>query len=198
MQARTAAGACRRFRQDGIDPIEARKAQHARARLDAAKAITFSEAAKQYIEANSPAWRNAKHAAQWNSTIKRYVAPVFGSLPVQAFDVALVLKVVEPIWSKKPETAGRVRGRIETILDWASARGLRSGENPARWRGHLDKLLPKRSKVRAVKHHAALPYDELPKFMAALSAHAGNAARALEFAILSAGRTGEVIGASWV
>lgn len=196
-EARTAAGACRRFRQDGIDPIEARKARDAQVRLDAAKAITFSEAATQFIEANRAAWRNAKHAAQWDSTLKRYVAPVFGSLPVQAIDVALVLKVVEPIWSKKPETAGRVRGRIETILDWASARGLRSGENPARWRGHLDKLLPKRSKVRAVKHHAALPYDELPAFMAALSAQAGIAARALEFAILSAGRTGEVIGAMW-
>lgn len=195
--ARTAAGVCRRLRQDGIDPIEARKAQYARARLDAAKAITFSEAAAQYIEANQTAWRNAKHAAQWKSTLKRYVAPVFGSLPVQAIDVSLVLKAIEPIWSKKPETASRVRGRIETILDWASARGLRSGENPARWRGHLDMLLPKRSKVRAVKHHAALPYDEVPKFLVALKEQAGTAARALEFTILTTGRTSEVIGAPW-
>ncbi|WPO42520.1 tyrosine-type recombinase/integrase [Tardiphaga sp. 42S5] len=196
-EAREAAARCRRARQDGVDPIEARKADQARARLDAAKAITFSEAAAQYIEANRSAWRNAKHAAQWDSTLKRYVAPVFGSLPVQGIDVALVLKVIEPIWSKKPETAGRVRGRIETILDWATARGLRSGENPARWRGHLDKLLPKLSKVRAVKHHAALPYDQMPSFMVALAAQDGTAARALEFAILTAGRTGEVIGASW-
>jgi integrase len=195
--ARTAAGDCRRLCQEGVDPIEARKAQHARARLDAAKALTFSQAAAQYIEANSPAWRNAKHAAQWDSTLKRYVAPVFGSLPVQQIDVALVLKVLEPIWSKKTETAGRVRGRVETILDWAAARGFRSGENPARWRGHLDKLLPKPSKVRAVKHHAALPYDDIAEFMAALTLQPGTAARALEFVILTAARTAEGIGASW-
>ncbi len=197
LDARTAAGECRRLCQEGVDPIEARKAQYARARLDAAKALTFSQAATQYIEANSPAWRNAKHAAQWESTLKRYVTPVFGSLAVQQIDVALVLKVLEPIWSKKTETAGRVRGRIETVLDWAAARGFRSGENPARWRGHLDKLLPKPSKLRAVKHHAALPYDGIPAFMAALSVQPGTAARALEFVILTAARTAEGIGASW-
>jgi integrase len=125
------------------------------------------------------------------------VTPVFGSLAVQQIDVALVLKVLEPIWSKKTETAGRVRGRIETVLDWAAARGFRSGENPARWRGHLDKLLPKPSKLRAVKHHAALPYDGIPAFMAALSVQPGTAARALEFVILTAARTAEGIGASW-
>lgn len=125
------------------------------------------------------------------------MAPVFGSLPVQDIDVALVLKVLQPIWSKKTETAGRVRGRVETILDWAAARGFRSGENPARWRGHLDKLLPKPSKVRAVKHHAALSFDDMREFMTALSAQPGTAARALEFVILTAARTAEGIGASW-
>lgn len=195
--ARVDAGECRRLCRDGVDPIEARKMQIVRARLEAAKALTFSQAAEQYIGANSTAWRNAKHAAQWGSTLKTYVTPIFGALPVQAVDVGLVMKVLDPIWSKKPETASRVRGRIEVILDWATARGLRSGENPARWRGHLDKLLPKTSKVRVVKHHAALSYAELPKFFAELKVQSGVAAPALEFTVLTAARTGECIGARW-
>src|SRR6266571_1780987 len=131
------------------------------------------------------------------ATLSTYAYPVIGALPVQAVDTGLVLKVLESIWAAKPETAGRLRGRMESILDWAKVRGYREGENPARWRGHLDKLLPARAKVRKVEHHAALPYDELPDFMAVLRGQEGIAARALEFAILTAARTGEVIGARW-
>ena len=141
------------------------------------------------------AWKNDKHAAQWTSTLETYAYPLLGELSIQAVDTTLVMKVIEPIWAKKPETANRVRGRIETILDWATVRGYRQGENPARWRGHLDKLLPSRSKVRKTKHHSALPYAELPAFLTSLREQEGIAARALEFTILTAGRTGEVIGA---
>src|ERR1700686_4521073 len=130
-------------------------------------------------------------------SLTAYAYPLIGNLPVQAVDVALVMKAVEPIWTEKPETASRVRGRIESVLDWATARGYRQGENPARWRGHLENLLPKRSKLRRVEHHAALPYAEISAFMAELRQQEGVAARALEFAILTAARTGEVIGARW-
>jgi integrase len=150
-----------------------------------------------YVASHRAGWRNPKHAAQWQATLATYAEPVIGDLSVQRIDTALVLKVLEPIWRVKPETAGRVRGRIESILDWAKVRGYRTGENPARWRGHLDKLLPPRSRVRRVEHHASLPYAELPGFLVSLREQAGIAARALEFAILTAARTGEVIGARW-
>jgi integrase len=195
-EAREKAAECRRQRSAGINPIEAREAEKRRAALEAATAMTFDQCRAAFIDANKAAWRNAKHCAQWTNTLATYVTPVFGGLPVQAVDTGLVLKVLEPIWSKKPETAGRVRGRIETVLDWAAARGYRQGQNPARWRGHLDQLLPKRSKVRKVKHHPALPFDELPDFIRALQQHdEGLAAQALAFLILTATRTGEVIGA---
>jgi integrase len=194
-EARAKAADCRRLTYEGVDPIEARRTEHAEAALDAAKSLTFKECTEQYVAAYRAGWRNAKHAAQWSTTVETYADPVIGSLPVQKIDTALVMKIVEPLWSKKPETAARLRGRIEAVLDWATARGYRQGENPARWRGHLDKLLPARGKVRKVKHHAALPYDELPEFMAALRAQDGVSARALEFLILTAARTGEVIGA---
>jgi integrase len=140
-------------------------------------------------------WCNRKHAAQWTATLKTYADPIIGAVPVQNVDTALVMKILEPMWSNKPETASRLRGRMQAILDWATVRGYRQGENPARWRGHLDKLLPARARVRKVKHHAALAYEELPNFMAALSRERGIAARALEFLILTTARTGEVIGA---
>jgi len=133
----------------------------------------------------------------WESTLAADVYPIFGSLPVQAVDTALVMRAIEPIWTTKPETASRVRGRIESILDWAAARGYREGANPARWRGHLENLLPKKTKVRRVEHHAALPYPEIGTFTAELRRHEGVAAQALEFAILTAARTGEVLGARW-
>jgi integrase len=194
--ARIKAGECRRLRQEGIDPIEARKASREQVALDAAKTLTFKEAAASYVASHRAGWRNDKHAAQWESTLAAYAEPVLGRLSIQVIDTALVLKVLEPIWKAKPETAGRVRGRIEAILDWAKVRGLRQGENPARWRGHLDHLLPAKSKVRRVKHHAALPYAELPRFIEGLRAQEGVAARALEFTILTAARTGDTIGAT--
>jgi integrase len=196
-EARARALDARRQRHEGIDPIEARRAERARQRLDAAKAITFQQCAESYIAAHRAGWRNDKHAGQWSATLATYAYPTIGALPVQAVDTGLVLKVLEPVWTTKPETASRVRGRLESILDLAKVRGYRDGENPARWRGHLDKLLPARSRVRQVEHHAALPYAELPGFLAALREQEGIAARALEFLILTAARTGEIIGARW-
>jgi integrase len=196
-EAREKARECRKLRHEGVDPIEARKAKRAEERLAAATAMTFQECAERYIEAHRAGWRNPKHAAQWPSTLTTYVYPVFGSLPVQAVDVGLVSKVLEPIWQTKPETASRVRGRIEAVLDWATVRGYRQGDNPARWRGHLDKLLPARNKVRKIAHHSALPYAEMGRFVVCLREHEGVGARALEFLILTAMRTGEVIGARW-
>jgi integrase len=196
-EARTKALDARRKRHEGIDPIDARRAERARQRLDAAKAVSFKQCAESYIRSHRAGWRNGKHAGQWGATLSTYAYPHIGALPVQAVDTALVLKVLEPIWTAKPETAGRVRGRLESILDFAKVRGERDGENPARWRGHLDKLLPAHSKVRQVEHHAALPYAELPAFLASLREQEGIAARALEFLILAAARTGEVIGAQW-
>jgi integrase len=195
--ARAKALDARRKRYEGIDPIEARRAERARQRLDEAKAIMFKQCAESYIASHSAGWRNEKHKYQWPATLNAYAHPVIGALPVQAVDTALVLKVLEPIWTKKPETASRVRQRIENILDFAKVRGHRDGENPARWRGHLDKLLPAPSKVRTVEHLAALPFATLPAFLASLREREAVAARALEFLILTAARTGEVIGARW-
>jgi integrase len=142
-------------------------------------------------------WRNEKHRAQWKNTLGTYAYSVIGDLPVASIDTTLVMKIIEPLWSAKPETASRLRGRIETVLDWAKVRGYRNNENPARWRGHLDHLLPAKSKVRAVEHHTALPYEQINTFMHQLREREGTAARALEFAVLTASRTGEVIGARW-
>jgi integrase len=196
-EARERARECRRLRLDGIDPIEVRRSRQVATRLEEARAMTFTQCAAAYIVAHRAGWRNAKHAAQWSATLAAYVDPVLGNLAVQSVDIALVLRVLEPIWTTKPETASRVRGRIENVLDWATARGYRAGENPARWRGHLENLLPKRSKVRRVEHHAALPYPEIGPFMVELHQQEGIAARALEFTILTASRTGEVIEARW-
>jgi integrase len=196
-QARDKASDARKLCKDGIDPVEARKAERAKALLANARIVTFNQCAKAYIAAHRAGWRNAKHAMQWTSTLETYVSPIFGTLPVQAIDLSFVTKVLEPIWSTKPETASRVRGRIEAVLDWAKVRGYRTGDNPARWRGHLDHLLPARTKVRKVKHHAALPYREIGVFMLALRERHALAARALEFAILTAARTSEVINARW-
>jgi integrase len=193
--ARKQASACRRLLLDGIDPIDARKAHRTVAQLEAAKAMTFRQCAEGYIAAHKPGWRNTKHADQWTNTLATYAYPIFGRLPVQQIDVALVMKVLEPIWTAKTETASRVRGRVEAVLDWATTRGHRRGENPARWKGHLENLLPRRSKVQKVKHHPALAYQEIGAFMATLRAQEGIAARALEFTILTAARTGEVTGA---
>jgi integrase len=196
-EARQKAAEARRLRHEGVDPIEARKAVRTASLLAQAQGRTFDDCAAGYIEAHRAGWRNAKHAAQWKSTLDTYASPVLGKLPVQSVDTGLVLKVLEPIWKAKPETANRLRGRIEAVLDWATVRTYRTGENPARWRGHLDHLLPARNKVQRPEHHAALPYSEIGDFMAALRQQAGTAARALELLILTAARTSEVIGARW-
>lgn len=181
----------------GIDPIEARKAQKAEAALEAAKAISFKSAAEKYIAAHEAGWKNEKHKAQWSATLETYAYPVFGSLPVQAVDTGLVTKVLEPIWKTKTETAVRLRGRIESVLDWAKARGYRTGENPARWRGHLENLLARPSKVQKTKHHPALSYEEVGNFVVDLREKEGTGALALEFTILTCARTSETIGATW-
>jgi integrase len=196
-EARDDALACRKQLRDGIDPIEARKAKKAAIWAGQARQMTFRDCAAKYIAANKAGWRNAVHAAQWPSTLEAYVHPIIGDLPVDAIDVAHVMKVVEPLWTSRPETASRVRGRIESVIDWATARGFRKGENPARWKGHLQNLLPARNKVAATKHHAALQYAELPAFMRQLRELPGIEGRALEFAVLTAARSGEVIHARW-
>jgi integrase len=194
----TAREVARKYRQlllDGNDPIELRNTELQQRRLEAARQISFKECAEAYIAAHQTGWRNEKHRAQWSSTLDRYAYPVIGEVPVSAIDTALVLKCLEPIWKEKSETANRLRGRIENVLDSAAARGLRPLDNPARWRGHLDKLLPPPSKVRAVKHHAAMPYPDLPQFLSDLRKRQDVAARALELTVLTALRTSEVIGA---
>lgn len=195
--ARELAYECRRNRLSGINPIEARRAGRDQAKLATAKAMSFREAAKQYLAAHRAGWRSPRHAAMWEASIDTYVNPVIGALPVAAIDLPLVMKVLEPLWNDKTETASRVRGRIEAVLGWATTRGYRTGDNPARWRGHLENLLPKPGKVKRVERFAAMPYAEIGAFMVELRQQKSIAARALEFAILTAARTGEVIGARW-
>lgn len=196
-EARERARRARQLVADGIDPVEARRIKKATDRADDAKRVTFSEAATSYITAHRAGWKNKKHADQWQNTIDTYAAAVIGGLQVGSIETGHIIKVLEPIWVTKAETASRLRGRIESVLDWATARGFRKGENPARWRGHLDKLLPPRSKVAKVKHQPALPYVDLPAFMKRLRGMDSTSARALEFTILTAARTGETIGARW-
>jgi integrase len=179
----------------GLDPLTIREEKRAAQAARAAKTVTFEEAAKTYIATHEGGWRNPKHRAQWPATLSTYVYPVFGSLPIDQVDTHLVLKALEPIWLEKPETASRVRGRIESVLDWGASRGLRDGLNPARLKGHLENLLQKRSRVKA--HRAALGYDEMPGFMKKLRANTSLSGRALEMLILCASRTGEIIGAEW-
>jgi len=193
--ARELATEARKLVKMGIDPIDARDAHQALKLFEAAKGISFKSAAEQYINSHKAGWKNPKHIAQWGSTLATYVYPVIGNLSVQAIDVGLVMKALEPIWTSKPETAARVRGRIENILDWATARDYRDGDNPARWKGHLENLLPARGKVQTVRHHPAMPYEDVSEFMTKLRQHDGVSARAFEFLILTAARTGEVIGA---
>lgn len=195
--AREAARAARAKIKSGIDPID--EARQARSALKAtqAAAITFQKAAEAYINAHKDGWRNEKHTKQWTATLTTYTYPAIGNLLVQDIGLPQVLAVLEPIWKTKTETASRLRGRIEQVLDWATARGYRNGLNPARWRGHLDKLLPKPSKVARVEHHDALPTSEVGTFMAALRKQEGIGAKALELVILTAARSGEVRGARW-
>jgi integrase len=196
-RAREDARRARELVHDGIDPIEARKARQMRQRLDAVKAMTFDQCADAYITAHDPSWSNPKHRQQWRNTLRDHASPTIGALAVSDIDTGLVLKVLEPLWASRPETASRLRGRIESVLDWAKVRGLRDGENPARWRGHLDQTLPKPSRVRKVKPHPALPYSEINLLVTRLRNQDGITTRALELLILTAARAGEVIGATW-
>lgn len=196
-KAREMAAEHRAQRRAGNDPIEAKAAERRAERLAAAKGRSFREAAEEFIGRNESAWRNPKHRQQWRNTLESYVYPTIGDLAVSAVDTGLIMQVLDPIWSTKPETASRVRGRIEAVLDAATVRGYRAGPNPAQWKGNLSHILPARSKIRKVEHYAALPFAQLPTLMAALHKRPGMAARALEFTILTAARTGETIGATW-
>jgi len=196
-QAREKAREAREKVKQGIDPIEEGRAARSALAATRAAALTFEQCARKYIEAHKTGWKNAKHAGQWVNTLEQYAFPTLGSLLVRDVGLSQVLAVLEPIWQTKTETASRLRGRIEAVLDWATVRTYRSGDNPARWRGHLDKLLPKPAKVAKVEHHRAVPVGEVGAFLVKLREQAGMGARALEFAIVTAARSGEVRGATW-
>jgi integrase len=187
--------------REGRDPLAEREAERAKRHAESAKAqaaaMTFGEVADMYLAAHEQGWRSPKHRQQWRNTLRDYVLPEIGDQPVGSVETGAVVKIIEQLWPKKTETASRVRGRIESILDYAKARGWRDGENPARWRGHLDKLLPSRSEVQRVAHHAALPWREIGAFMRRLREHSGLSARCLEFLILTAARSNEVRAARW-
>ncbi|ANA32270.1 Prophage integrase IntA [Ralstonia mannitolilytica] len=193
-EARAEAARCRKLVAADIDPIEERKARE-RAAQATPDGLTFRQAATQYIASQREGWKNAKHAQQWENTLDTYAYPVIGDVDVRDIDTAMIVRVLQPIWTKKNETASRVRGRIECVLDAAKVLGKRSGENPARWRGHLDKLLPKRERAKKVKHHPALPWTQIPQFMADLAERAAPAARVLHLLILTCVRTTEALHA---
>lgn len=200
-EARGRAGELMRLVRGGSDPLAQREADEVAAKAAsqeaAIRAITFRAVVEQYVAAHEAAWRNPKHRQQWRNTLAAYAFPVFGDMPVADVETGHVLAALEPVWREKPETAVRLRGQIKSVLDYARVREWRTGENPARWRGHLDKLLPARGRVAPVEHHAALPWREIAPFMSALRGQAGMAARALAVVILTAARTGEVLGATW-
>ncbi|MDP6475823.1 MAG: integrase arm-type DNA-binding domain-containing protein, partial [Alphaproteobacteria bacterium] len=195
--AREKATLCRSSLADGIDPIEARKSGLARDPATERKTITFEEAADAYIAAHESGWKNAKHATQWRNTLAAEAYPVAGKLPVSDITTEVVMLILRPIWGLKPETAGRLRGRIERVLDWATVSGFRQGQNPAQWRGHLENLLPAKSRIHVVSHRPAMPYQEIGAFLLRLRERDGTAAQALEFTIYTAARTSEVRGALW-
>jgi len=196
-EARDKAADCRKLISSGIDPLLSRKGEQERARVESARGMTFKQCAEAYIEAHKSSWKNAKHIWQWDNSLTRFAYPTLGKLPVQDVDIVLVMKALQPIWEKKTETATRVRGRIESILDWATVREFRQGENPARWRGRLENLLPAPSKIQKVKHHPALPYVDMAVFMEKLHEQQGLAALALQLTILTATRTNETLQAKW-
>jgi integrase len=199
--ARDAAAPLQRLVRNRVDPLDQREAERAAARAAAqaekARAITFRAVARLYLDAHEAKWSNTKHRGQWEATLDTYAMPHMGDLPTADVGTAHVLAALEPIWTAKPETAQRVRGRIETVLNYATTREWRSGDNPARWRGHLANLLPPRGKIAPVEHHAALPWSEIGSFMESLAQQEGVAALALRFTILTAARTGEALGALW-
>ncbi len=200
-EARELASAAGTLKRSGKDPIEARKAEAVARKTEQSagqtSAVTFREVALDYIEAHRPGWKNAKHASQWTNTLTTYAYPIIGDLPPAEVTTDHVSKTLKSIWVSKPETASRVRNRIELVLDAAKARGLREGENPARWRGHLDKLFPKPTQVKPVRHHPALPWSEAPKFIRTVSECRGLSYRAIEMTVMTACRTSEVLNATW-
>ncbi|OIR12531.1 putative prophage CPS-53 integrase [mine drainage metagenome] len=196
-EARQKALEARKLLVEGINPLAAKKQLKITAALESAKMMTFNQCADAYIAAHIASWKNAKHASQWSNTLATYASPVFGQLPIADIDTALVVKCLSTIWQSKNETASRLRGRIESILGWAITSGYRTGENPARWKGHLDNLLANISKASRSKHHPSLPWQHIGKFMLAIKAREGVSARAVEFTILTACRSGEVRGAKW-
>lgn len=196
-EARLKALEARKQLIDGLNPLEVKKeARQARA-LERAKRMTFDQCAKAYIEAHKAGWKNEKHIQQWTNTIEAYASPFYGHLPVAEVDTALVVKSLSLIWQNRPETASRLRGRIESVLGWATTSGYRVGENPARWKGHLENLLANVSKTARIQNHPSLPWQKIGAFMSALHSREGSAARAVEFAVLTACRSGEVRGAQW-
>jgi integrase len=196
-EAKEKARSAKKSISQGIDPIAQRKAAANQLRAQQAREITFEQATKEMLEVRSDNWKNPKHRAQWSSTLTTYAFPHLGKMLVQDITQADILKVLEPIWRQITETASRVRGRIESVLDWATAKGHRTGENPALWAGRLDQLLPAPTKLKKQEHYKALPFAEMSAFMVDLRKREGLAARALEFAILCASRSGEVRGAVW-
>lgn len=196
-EARQKALEARKLLVEGINPLAEKKQLKITAALESAKMMTFNQCADAYIAAHIASWKNAKHASQWSNTLATYASPVFGQLPIADIDTALVVKCLSTIWQSKNETASRLRGRIESILGWAITSGYRTGENPARWKGHLDNLLANISKASRSKHHPSLPWQHISNFMLAIKAREGVSARAVEFTILTACRSGEVRGAKW-
>ena len=195
--ARDAAQGARALLRDGIDPIESRKEARTIAKVEASKGITFKVYAEQFISGRESGWKNEKHRQQWRNSLRDYAYPHIGNMPVADVDTVAVLKVLRPIWQSKPETASRIRGRLETILSAAKVEELRTGDNPALWRGHIAEVLPSKKSVRLVKHHAALPYAEMPAFMASLRNDGTDAALLLQFIVLTAARYSEASKAEW-
>ena len=196
-EARHLASAERKKLRQDIDPLRDKRERQSAARAAHEGSLTFADCAGRYVDAQAPGWSNAKHIEQWRTTLEKLAGPIIGHLPVDQIDTALVMRCVEPLWTTRTETASRLRGRIEAVLDWATVRGYRKGDNPARWRGHLDKLLPRPSQVGRVRHHPALAYTDIGAFMQQLRRDSGVASRALEFTILTAARTNEIIRAEW-
>ena len=196
-KARERAAQCRALLADRVDPIEARQKALRLNKVAASNAISFEEAAYRYIELHEPGWRNPKSASQWRNTLKTYAFPIAGDLQVSEITTQNVLKILEPIWFEKHETARRLRGRIEKILSWAKVNGYCEGDNPAQWHGHLQNALPGKERSHKVKHHSAMPYEAVKAFISTLQGKDGMSARALEFLIYTAARTSEVLGAKW-
>lgn len=198
-EARDRAAVARKQKSEGVDPLEIKHEAHVARKASERKrrVPTFDEASTAYLRTQKAGWKNLKHEQQWTNTLRSYASPHFGKRPVSEVDLPVVVAALEPIWAAKPETAGRVRGRIEAVLDWATVMQFRSGENPARWKGNLDKILPARGRLARVKHHAAMPYGRTSAFVVTLASRKETAAKALHFTILTAARTSEVLGLRW-